>query len=34
MTREQKEYDEKKEVIITEPKPLKDGQSILTEDKQ
>lgn len=33
MTKEQKKYDEKKEIIKTEPKPLNNGKSLLTEDK-
>ena len=31
MANEQKQYDEKKEILKTEPKPLKTNQTLLTE---
>lgn len=32
MANENKEYDKKKEILKKEPKPLKKGQSLLTEE--
>lgn len=34
MANEQKEYDKKKTVIKTDPKPLKKGQSLISEEKK
>ncbi len=34
MANEQKEHDKKKVIIKTEPKPLKNGQSLITEEKK
>jgi len=34
MANENKEYDKKKQILKNEPKPLKKGQSLLTEEKK